>query len=262
MQRTDWRYSLCLLLFCLVAGAPTLWALQHQQLLKPAIWPLPHDNSDADKARMINLLYPLIRQHNHYLLKQRQRLQELLQWRQQQPTTALPQSDQAWLLQLAQRYELAPAKAPTFSSAWIKQLLRHVDIVPADLALAQAALESAWGRSRFALRANNYYGIWCFSPGCGLVPRQRAAGASHEVKAYASIAANVADYMLIINRNASYQRLRQLRAQLRETQQPLSGRLLSKGLTHYSGIGQRYVSLLQQLIRHNHLQRFTNLLTP
>lgn len=57
--------------------------------------------------------------------------------------------------------------------ASIEDLLSSVDIVPTSLVLAQAAYESSWGRSRFAKHYHNYFGLWCFKKGCGVVPLRR-----------------------------------------------------------------------------------------
>lgn len=135
----------------------------------------------------------------------------------------------------------------------IKNLLAHVDIVPASLALAQAAMESAWGTSRFATEGNNYFGQWCYTKGCGLVPTQRNAGATHEVQAFVSPANSVAAYMRNINRHNSYRTLRTLRAKARTSQQPIYGCTLANGLGNYSERGQAYVDEIKQMIRINGL---------
>jgi Bax protein len=135
----------------------------------------------------------------------------------------------------------------------IKNLLAHVDIVPASLALAQAAMESAWGTSRFATEGNNYFGQWCYTKGCGLVPTQRNAGATHEVQAFVSPANSVAAYMRNINRHNSYRTLRTLRAKARTSQQPIYGCTLANGLGNYSERGQAYVDEIKQMISINGL---------
>ena len=65
-----------------------------------------------------------------------------------------------------------------------EDLLLVIDILPPSLMLAQAANESNWGRSRFAEDFNNYFGIWCFKKGCGVVPNKRDKNASHEVASF------------------------------------------------------------------------------
>ena len=51
----------------------------------------------------------------------------------------------------------------------LKQLLIRMDIIPTSIALAQAAKESGWGTSRFALEGNAIFGQWTWS-GQGIAP--------------------------------------------------------------------------------------------
>src|SRR5690606_39546165 len=92
--------------------------------------------------------------------------------------------DREWLETMGKRYRLPEVEQ--VDEEWMTILLRRLDIIPADLALAQAAMESAWGGSRFAREGNNYFGQWCFSKGCGLVPEKRPAGARYEVQRFDS----------------------------------------------------------------------------
>ena len=83
---------------------------------------------------------------------------------------------------------------------------------PVDLALVQAAVESGWGRSRFALVGNNLFGTRCLRRGCGLVPTQRSPGEVYEVRRFRSIEEAVAAYMHNLNTHAGYDEFRRLRA--------------------------------------------------
>ncbi len=135
-------------------------------------------------------------------------------------------------------------------------LLTMVDIVPTSLVLAQAAIESNWGRSRFAKRWNNYFGIWCFSKGCGVMPKNRNKGAKHEVMNFASTNKSIEYYLLNLNRNHAYKLLRQIRAYKRKHGLKLTGKSLSEGLDKYSAVGYEYIELIQSIIRKNNLTRF------
>ena len=137
----------------------------------------------------------------------------------------------------------------------ISELLTRVDTIPLSLALAQAANESGWGTSRFARKANNYFGIWCYQSGCGLKPAQREPGLTHEVKKFADVGDNIADYLHNINTNPAYSTLRDLRATLRDANAPLRGVLLAEGLLAYSSRGAAYVQAIQQLIISNELEQ-------
>ncbi|MEY3016873.1 MAG: hypothetical protein RL336_8, partial [Pseudomonadota bacterium] len=138
----------------------------------------------------------------------------------------------------------------------IAVLWRRVDSVPPSLALAQAANESAYGTSRFAVEANNLYGQWCFRPGCGLVPNARLDEANHEVRKFATPVASVRSYMYNLNTNRAYAALRQVRSNLRHQNKTPTGLAMVETLMHYSSRGQDYVNELAAMIRHNKLSEF------
>jgi Bax protein len=218
----------------------------------PVIWPLPDNEGDARKAKMINQLVPAIHAENRRLMRQRFRVSVLHE--QVMRGRPLPAVDRRWLEKLGDHYRM-PAAEP-LDSEWTALLLRRVDRVPADLALAQAAMESAWGGSRFAREANNFFGHWCFRPGCGLVPKRRPAGAVHEVETFASPAESVRRYMHNLNSHPAYTRLRIVRETLRRQGDALSGHALAAGLEKYSQLGQTYVIRVRRLMAQNELARF------
>lgn len=135
-------------------------------------------------------------------------------------------------------------------------LLNAIDTIPTSLVLAQAAIESNWGRSRFSKYYNNYFGIWCFKPGCGVVPKDRRKSAKHEVMDFSSSKKSIEYYLLNLNRNHAYRLLRQIRAYKRKHNLKLTGSSLSEGLDKYSAIGYEYIELVQSIIRQNKLSRF------
>ncbi len=194
-------------------------------------------------------------QNNQSILKQRKHLLALQQQHQkQQPLSA---SQQQWLNKLAKSYKL---NNPDFTKAstW-STLTQRVDVIPASLVIAQAANESAWGKSRFAKQANNYFGQWCSVPGCGIVPKQRSHGARHEVKKFSSLQASIAGYMKNLNTHTAYASLRHIRAQERQKQQIPSGYAMAAGLTRYSGLGSAYVRAIRSIIKKYHLQQYDSL---
>lgn len=131
------------------------------------------------------------------------------------------------------------------------ELQLKVDVIPPALILVQAANESAWGTSRFARIGLNFFGVWCYKKGCGMVPNGRNVGAKHEVAAYSSIEQGVARYLKNINTNSAYTVFRTIRGQLREQDQPLAPEILATGLIPYSERGTDYVLELTEMIRHN-----------
>ena len=136
-----------------------------------------------------------------------------------------------------------------------EELLKVIDILPPSLVLAQAANESDWGRSRFAKDFNNYFGIWCFSKGCGVIPKDRDEDATHEVASFKSLEDCIDYYVLNINRSYAYEDLRLMRKNQRENLQPITGTLLAQGLGNYAFPGDEYIKSIQTLINFNQLER-------
>jgi len=135
-------------------------------------------------------------------------------------------------------------------------LLARVDIVPVSMVLAQAADESAWGRSRFAVQGHNLFGQWCFLPGCGIVPKRRPKGATYEVQRFKNEQQAINRYFHNLNTGASYAKFRQLRALQRNKGTHLSGLVLAEGLQHYSSRGLTYVREIQTIIRRYRLNQY------
>jgi len=136
-----------------------------------------------------------------------------------------------------------------------EDLLTVIDILPPSLVLAQAANESNWGRSRFAEDFNNYFGIWCFSKGCGIVPKKRDENANHEVAKFLSLADCIDYYVLNINRSYAYEELRLIRKNQRDDLKPITGILLAEGLGNYANPGDEYIDSIKSVIQYNQLER-------
>jgi len=136
-----------------------------------------------------------------------------------------------------------------------EELLEVIDILPPSLVLAQAANESNWGRSRFAKEYNNYFGIWCFSKGCGVVPKEREETATHEVARFNSLEDCIDYYVLNINRSYAYEDLRQIRKNQRENLEAITGIVLAEGLGNYAFPGDEYIDSIKSLINFNQLER-------
>ena len=162
-------------------------------------------------------------------------------------------TERSWVLALADEYDLDTRELSEREIT--AELMSRVDEVPVAMALAQAANESAWGTSRFAVEGNNIFGQWCFEQGCGLVPLQRKGNASYEVRKFDSISASVSAYIKNINSQYSYKELRELRARMRSRNEPLNAIDLAAGLAAYSERGEDYVDEVQSLIVQNELDR-------
>jgi len=158
-----------------------------------------------------------------------------------------------WVIDLAITYDVETEAM--VDQAIVDELLLRVDVIPASLVLAQAANESAWGTSRFALEGNNIFGQWCYEEGCGIIPNRRVAGATHEVKSFDTIEAAIEGYFLNINTHRLYAGFRQERARLRQLGQNLDPILLVQGLDRYSQRGENYIDEVQTLIQQNDLRQ-------
>lgn len=138
----------------------------------------------------------------------------------------------------------------------LEDYLKKVDIIPPSLALAQAAIESGWGKSRFIKEANNIFGHWTYDSKYGIIPKQRKFGASHFVRVFQSLRESVSAYMLNLNRNLAYKSFQEKRYEQRISQKHPEGLVLSQTMLNYSGIAQDYLKILKDIILFNNLQNF------
>lgn len=199
------------------------------------------------KVRFFGYLLPLVDRENDRLVDLRRRLgyiRDHLRW--QRPLDA---EDVQWLVTVAHEFRLR--RVDPLSEDFWSTLLRRVDVLPPDLVLVQAANESAWGTSRFAREGNNFFGQWCFRPGCGMVPAARPAGATYEVASFETVAASVGSYMRNLNAGRSYRDLRRIRAEARAVGREPAATDLAPGLSAYSERGEAYVEVIQAMLRHN-----------
>jgi len=201
----------------------------------------------AKKSAYFNFMAPIIHAENKMILADRQ-------WLQSHQGKSLNAADNARLQQLADHYNIDISDNP---DAMMSSLLRRVDIVPVSMVLAQSANESAWGTSRFARKGLNFFGQWCFSKGCGIVPSQRSAGMNHEVRRFASVNDSVAAYLINLNTNHAFKKFRNIRAAKRAEHAKLTGHDLMAGLIHYSERKDAYIKEIRSMIRVNKLSQYT-----
>lgn len=204
------------------------------------------DDAKLRKSLFFRALLPIVLAENRMIQTQRERMTALFG----EGVEKARRGDLKWLTELAQRYgvegDLAAAKTQ-------QRLLQRVDIVPPALVLAQAANESGWGTSRFALSGNNLFGQYTYDETDGIVPLNRREGESHALRAYASLDESVRSYIHNLNTHDTYSELRRLRQQMRDSGQHLNSQLLAAGLAGYSERGVEYVADIQAMIRSNKL---------
>lgn len=198
------------------------------------------------KAAFFDYLQPFIDRENSRLQKLRQQLLVLQQ--QQAQGQAFSLEEFAFIYSLFDEFKVDATEA---DAEGLKQLLLRVDEIPDGLVLNQAAKESGWGSSRFAIEGFNFFGQWCFKTGCGFVPSKRTPGRYHEVAKFSDIAASVNAYFYNLNTFYVYDDLRAIRAQVRMEENAISAQKLALGLKRYSERGDQYVLEIQTMIASN-----------
>ncbi len=194
------------------------------------------------KAVFAAAVLPLILAENTRIRETRRRMIALLGSTNRRP------GDQRWLTSLAKRYGV--------DEGALSELTRRVDTVPPSVALTQAAVESAWGTSRFAIEGNALFGQWTTASGTGLVPSLRDAGASHKVRKYPSLAHSVASYMHNLNTHRAYTGFRARRWYARQARRWVDAHDYAADLAAYSQRRQHYVDTLRRVLRDNRMTDF------
>lgn len=139
------------------------------------------------------------------------------------------------------------------------ELIKRLDELPLTLILAQAAIESAWGTSRFAIEGNSLFGQWTFSGVDGLTPKDRDTDKSHQVKAFPTLQESIRSYLKNINRNNAYKELRDLRENMRRNKEKLDAHKLAAGLHRYSQKGTEYVKIIRRLLNTPEFKNLENI---
>jgi len=207
------------------------------------------------KQRFIAALLPVVDEENHRIAEQRAWLEKNRRRLIRGTATDTARRELAMLVRdyrLTPRFAV-PAAGPV-PARLFEELLLRVDCLPASLVLAQAAIESGWGTSRFLREGNNLFGQWVTGETPGLVPTE-ASVADYRLATYDSVAYSVRSYLRNINSHRAYRQLRRSRADLRAAGVLLDSTILSAGLVRYSQRGEAYVEELLEIIRGNRLDR-------
>lgn len=229
------------------------WPILQTEIPALLVRALPRDmaeirSSTEKKSLFIRTLLPIVLLENHRIKGQRKRLLDYFS-----QIDSVTEEQQSWFDGLLKHYRLTG----DINEADLQQkLLRRLDQLPPSLVLAQAAIESGWGTSRFAQQGNSLFGQWSYQKNSGLVPDARDEGASHMVRAFDSIQESVRAYMRNLNTHAAYRELRQMRAAMRDKDQPLDSSALAHGLVRYSQRGEAYVEEVKTIIRGNKLTQY------
>ncbi len=198
---------------------------------------------DTKKKRelFIKIILPLILDENEKIKQDRKKLFKILS------KNFNTIGERVWLKRRFKEYKIEDQD--------LGKLKMRMDIVPVSIALAQAANESGWGTSRFALEGNALFGQWTWSKK-GISPKNKDPNQSHKVLQFQILKASVRAYKNNLNTHSAYQEFRETRAQLRENKEVLNGLKLTKYLKNYASIGERYVTILESIIENNSLTDF------
>ena len=207
-----------------------------------------HELQDVDmrKSLFIQNMLPLILKANENIRVKRVMAMRLIEEKQ---NGNLSEQQYQWLQQFYSRYRVDIGDD--------EELLKRIDVIPVSLALAQAAIESAWGTSRFARQGNALFGQWTWSQTApSIVPEGRDEGETYAIKAFKNPLQAVEAYMLNLNRHWAYEDLRDARAVLRQGNQKITSEPLIEGLVAYSEKGRDYLDIMNAVIQQNNLKRF------
>ena len=221
--------------------------VRNDKLVKPIYFtqfPRDLDNLQSvqlKKETFIQIVLPLIVAENEKILDDREKLKVLIN---KKFTSDL---EKQWLRQKLLEYKVKKSD--------LKELLFRMDMIPVSIALAQAAKESGWGTSRFALEGNAIFGQWTWD-GQGIAPLKRDGDKNHKILKFPILRASVKAYKNNLNTHKSYTKFREKRKKLRETNKGITGLSLTDTLKNYAQTGSEYTKILNQIITQNRLSDF------
>jgi Bax protein len=221
--------------------------VRNKKLVKPIYFTqFPKDldglkNIRLKKETFIKIVLPLIVAENERILADRKKLKRLYK---KKNTTDL---EKQWLRQKILEYKVKKGN--------MENLLLRMDIIPTSIALAQAAKESGWGTSRFALEGNALFGQWTWSDD-GIAPLNREGNKNHKILKFPILRASVKAYQNNLNTHRSYTKFREKRSAIREKKRDISGLELTETLKNYAQTGSEYTKILNQIIKQNRLMDF------
>ena len=198
---------------------------------------------DTKKKRelFIKIVLPLILNENEKIIDDRKKLFKIL------GKNFNTVGERVWLKRRFKEYKIDDQD--------LAKLKMRMDIIPVSLALAQAANESGWGTSRFALEGNALFGQWTWSKK-GISPKKKDPNQSHKILQFQILKASVRAYKNNLNTHNAYKEFREVRAKLRQENKQITGLDLSKYIKNYAAIGEKYVAIIEDIIQKNSLTDF------
>ena len=199
------------------------------------------ESSGKRKSLFIKIILPLILEENNRIIIDRKKLFSILN------KNKNSKDEIKWLNQKFKQYGVLNKDLAT--------LKVRMDIIPVSLAIAQAAKETGWGTSRFAIEGNALFGQWTWS-GEGIKPAGADTDATYKVMKFNVLKASVRAYQRNLNTHSSYKKFRFVRAQLRDDNKKLDSLKLAEYLDNYAQTGTEYTKVLKQIIQQNQLKDF------
>ena len=198
---------------------------------------------DTKKKRelFIKIILPLILDENAKISEDRKKLFRIL------GKDFNTVGERVWLKKRFKEYKIEDKD--------LSKLKERMDIIPVSIALAQAANESGWGTSRFALEGNALFGQWTWSKK-GITPEDSDSNSTHKILQFQILKASVKAYKNNLNTHNAYREFREARAQLRQENKKIIGLDLTKYLKKYAANGEQYVMILDDIIKKNSLTDF------
>ena len=198
------------------------------------------------KNLFINTLLPIAFIENLKILDDRKKILDW--WSQSNGETYQREFWPNWLYDVSDKYD--------YEGSNIGELLMRVDIVPLSLALAQAAIESGWGTSRYLREGNALYGQYTFDKKLGLKPQDRDKDKSFYIRKFVNLSDSTRSYLKNINTHNAYVKFRQERGTLRMNGNSLTGLSLVRFLDNYSERRSAYVADIKTIIETNNFMKF------
>ena len=199
------------------------------------------ENTKKRKNLFIQIILPLVIEENNRIKLDRKKLFTILN------KNHNSNSENKWLNQKFKQYGVVNKDLST--------LKVRMDTIPVSLAIAQAAKETGWGTSRFALEGNALFGQWTWS-GEGIKPADADNNATHKVMKFKILKSSIRAYQRNLNTHSGYKEFRMARAELRDNGRNLDGIILATYLDKYAETGQEYVKTIKQIIKQNNLTDF------
>ena len=198
-------------------------------------------NTKTKKDTFIKIVMPLILDENKKILENRKKLFKILG----KSTNSM--GEKRWLKRRFKEYGIKKGD--------ITELKVRMDIIPASIAIAQAAKESGWGTSRFALEGNAMFGQWTWSKN-GIEPTEKSGNQDHKILRFSMLRSSVKAYKNNLNTHRGYREFREKRAELRKNNKKISGLKLVNYLHNYAATGKNYTKILKMIINQNGLTDF------